>query len=74
MEKEIFIEKLAEIFEIDQTSYEITTAVQLDSLSVLSVIALADKELSKTIAASEFEALGNTNPCLGDILDICGLE
>ena len=74
MNKEKFIEELLEIFELDVSTPDVNTVIQMDSLSVLSIIALADKALSKKLSASEFESVVENNPTINDVLLLCGFE
>lgn len=76
MKKEEFIEELKDALEIEDEDKQITTSTDLryleeyDSLSVLSIIAMIDKNFSKQIPSSDFTKVTT----VGSLMDLIGRE
>jgi len=76
MKKEEFIEELKEALEIEDENYEITLETDLryvdeyDSLSVLAIIAMIDKNFGKQIPSSDFSKVTTLN----SLIELIGKE
>ena len=76
MKTEDFINELKEALEIEDENQEITVKTYLkdleeyDSLSVLSIIAMIDKNFSKQIPSSEFVKVIT----VGNLIELIGKE
>jgi acyl carrier protein len=76
MKKEDFLNELSETLEIDNDEQEITFDTNLkdleeyDSLSVLSIIAMIDKNFNKQIPSSDFIKVSNVN----SLINLIGQE
>jgi acyl carrier protein len=76
MKKELFLKELEETLEIGSEEQEITFDTNLrdleeyDSLSVLSIIAMIDKNFNKQIPSSDFIKVTNVN----SLIDLIGQE
>ena len=76
MKTEDFINELKEALEIEDEDQEITVKTYLkdleeyDSLSVLSIIAMIDKNFSKQIPSSEFAKVVT----VGNLIELIGKE
>ena len=76
MKTEDFINKLKEALEIEDEDQEITVKTYLkdleeyDSLGVLSIIAMIDKNFSKQIPSSEFVRVVT----VGNLIELIGKE
>ena len=76
MKKEEFIKELKEALEIEDEDQEITLETNLkdleeyDSLSVLSIIAMIDKNFGKQIPSADFAKVTTVNT----LVDLIGKE
>ena len=76
MKKEEFIENLKDVLEIGDDDYKITTETNLtdleeyDSLSVLAIVAMIDKNFSKQIPSLDFIKITT----IKSLMDLIGEE
>ncbi|PKP58944.1 acyl carrier protein [Candidatus Atribacteria bacterium HGW-Atribacteria-1] len=76
MKKEEFIDELKEALEIEDENKEITLETDLryveeyDSLSVLAIIAMIDKNFGKQIPSSDFAKVTT----ISSLIDLIGIE
>jgi len=76
MKKEEFINELKEALEIENEDQEITLETNLkdleeyDSLSVLSIIAMIDKNFGKQIPSADFTKVTTVS----SLMDLIGIE
>jgi len=76
MKKEEFIDELKEALEIEDENKEITLETDLryveeyDSLSVLAIIAMIDKNFAKQIPSSDFAKVTTVSR----LMDLIGIE
>lgn len=68
MKKTEFLEELVDILELEEDGVDLDTAISLDSLAILSVIAFLDENFSKKASAEELKAVTSIN----DILKLAG--
>jgi acyl carrier protein len=74
--KDVFIEELKDVLEIEDEEQELNLETNLkdleeyDSLSVLSIIAMIDKNFNKQIPSSDFIKVTTVN----SLIDLIGKE
>tara|TARA_B100000963_G_C22464186_1_gene597121 strand:- start:374 stop:610 length:237 start_codon:yes stop_codon:yes gene_type:complete len=65
---------LLEILEIDIKNFNYELAVSLDSLQVLSIIAMLDEKFDKVIDLKDFDHITNNGCTFRDLLNVCGCD
>tara|TARA_B100000925_G_C21807749_1_gene387421 strand:- start:75 stop:311 length:237 start_codon:yes stop_codon:yes gene_type:complete len=65
---------LLEILEIDIKNFNYELAVSLDSLQVLSIIAMLDEKFDKVIDLKDFDHITSNGCTFRDLLNVCGCD